>query len=78
MSTDKSQVRLRHMLDHAREAFEMARGISRADLDRDRKLNLALVRLMEIIGEAAGRMAPEECAKYPISPGKISSAFAIA
>ncbi len=47
------------MLDHAREAVEMARGRKRADLDRDRQFNLALVRLLEIIGEAAKRV-PEE------------------
>jgi uncharacterized protein with HEPN domain len=44
------------MLDHAREAVEMARGRKRADLDADRQFNLALVRLIEIIGEAANRV----------------------
>ena len=41
------------MLDHAVEAAEMIRGHTRADLDKDRKLNLALVRLVEIVGGAA-------------------------
>jgi uncharacterized protein with HEPN domain len=41
------------MLDHAREALDMVRDAVRADLDTDRKLNLALVRLLEILGEAA-------------------------
>jgi hypothetical protein len=31
-------------------------GRSRADLDTDRRLNLSLVRLLEIIGEAAGEL----------------------
>jgi uncharacterized protein with HEPN domain len=44
------------MRDHAREALKIVRGKSRADLDRDRVLNLALVRLLEIVGEAASRM----------------------
>ena len=35
-------VRLRHMLDHAREAVAMANGKTRDDLDSDRKLNLRL------------------------------------
>ena len=52
-------VRVRHMLDHGREAVEMARGHSRADLDTDRMLNLALVRLTEVIGEASRRV-PED------------------
>lgn len=37
------------MLDHAREAVEMVRHRTRADLDADRMLNLALVRLAEEI-----------------------------
>jgi len=49
----KSTVRLRHMLDHAREAVSLTQGKSRVDIDKDRLLNLALVRLLEIIGEAA-------------------------
>jgi uncharacterized protein with HEPN domain len=53
-------VPLRHMLDHAREAVEMIRGKSRADLNTDRKLNLALVRLLEVIGEAAARVRKQD------------------
>lgn len=37
------------MLDHALEAAAMVKGKTRADLDKDRQLNLALVRLLEII-----------------------------
>ena len=59
MSRHDPMVRVRHMLDHAREAVEMVRGRSRADLDLDRQLNLALVRLMEVVGEAATGV-PEE------------------
>ncbi len=55
---------LRHMLDHAREAVVLAQGKSRADLDRDRLLELALVRLLEIVGEAASRVSDEDSAKY--------------
>ena len=68
MPHSKGAVRLRHMLDHAREAVEMAKGKSRADLDSERKLNLSLVRLLEIVGEAAGRMTPEDRAQYPDIP----------
>ena len=50
-------MRLQHMLDHATEALQLARGRTRADLDTDRQLNLSLVRLLEIIGEAAGRVS---------------------
>lgn len=68
MSRRENVVRLRHMLDHAQEAVAMARGKTRADLDKDRQLNLSLVRLLEIIGEAASRMPKEECARYPGIP----------
>ena len=50
------QVRLRHMLDSATEAVELSRGKSRADLDTNRVLSLALVRLLEIVGEAASKV----------------------
>jgi len=49
-------VSVHHMLDHAREAVELTRDRSRADLDEDRLLNLALVRLVEVMGEAASRV----------------------
>lgn len=55
-----ASVYLRHMVDHAREAVEMTRERKRADLDCDRQFNLALVRLLEIIGEAANRVPAEE------------------
>ncbi len=58
MTRHDETARLRHMLDHAAEAVEMARGRRREDLDRDRQLNLSLVRLLEIVGEAAARVSP--------------------
>ncbi len=60
--------RLEDMLESAEEAAEIARGKSRADLDRDRLLNLGLARLLEIIGEAAARVSPafrESCPAIP-------------
>ena len=53
-------VRLRHMLDAAREAVFFARNETRSSLDTDRKLALALVKDIEIIGEAAVNVA-ENC-----------------
>lgn len=46
----------------------MAQGRTRADLDDDRMLNLALVRLLEIVGEAASRLPEEERARFPTVP----------
>lgn len=50
-------VRLKHMLDAAKEATTFASGRSRADLDSDRMLTLALVKSIEIIGEAANNVS---------------------
>ena len=52
-------VRIRHILDAAREAISFSDDRSRTDLDTDRKLNLSLVRLLEIIGEAARGISEE-------------------
>ena len=56
------------MLDHAREAVAMASGRKRADLDCDRQFGLALVRLLEIIGEAANRVPEHQRARIPEVP----------
>jgi uncharacterized protein with HEPN domain len=52
-------VRLRHMLDAAQKAQQLIKGRSRAEIERDETLTLALVRLLEIIGEAAKNVSPE-------------------
>ncbi len=53
-------IRLRHMLDSAREASDFATGRSRTDLDDDRMLALAIIKSIEIIGEAASKIS-EAC-----------------
>ncbi len=61
-------VRVRHILDAAREVLEFSTGKSRFDLDTDRMLNLSLVHLLEIIGEAAVGVSAEFRTKYPNVP----------
>jgi uncharacterized protein with HEPN domain len=68
MSKQSSDIRLRHMLDYAREAVALAEDRTRENLDYDRLVELALVRLLEIVGEAASRVPEEECARYPEIP----------
>ena len=68
MTRHNPMVRVHHMLDHSREAVEMTRGRIRGDLDRDRLLNLALVRLVEVIGEAASRVPEEYRSRHPQVP----------
>jgi uncharacterized protein with HEPN domain len=52
-------IRLRHMVDAAEQAMEFTKGRSRADLDGDRMLGFAVVRALEILGEAASRVSEE-------------------
>jgi uncharacterized protein with HEPN domain len=52
-------IRLRHMLDAARDAVLFARGRAREDMDGDRQFVFALVKCVEIIGEAASQVSDE-------------------
>ena len=61
-------IRLRHMLDAAREALSFIAGRSTEDLSRDRMLLLALVKEIEIIGEAASRISDESRKALPRIP----------
>jgi uncharacterized protein with HEPN domain len=47
------------MLDAAVEAAQFAAGKDRAALDNDRMLALALLKLLEIVGEAARNVSDE-------------------
>lgn len=51
-------IRVRHMLAAAQEAVGFAAGRQRAQLDHDRMLVLAVVKALEIIGEAASKISP--------------------
>ena len=61
-------IRLRHMLEAAQEALDHAAGGSRSDLAGNRVLALALIKCIEIIGEAAARVSAETQASYPQIP----------
>lgn len=65
MSKHDDAVRLRHMLDYSQEAIALLQDKTRPDLDRDRLLQLGLVRLIEIVGEAASRVTKETQAQHP-------------
>jgi uncharacterized protein with HEPN domain len=56
------------MLAYAREAVELMRDRKRADLDTDRALGLAILRCVEIVGEAAGRVPGAIRRRYPKIP----------
>jgi len=59
MSKRDVTITLRQMLDYAQKAVVLSRGRKRSDLDQDLTFNLALTRLIEIIGEAANRIPQE-------------------
>ena len=61
-------IRLRHMLDSAIEAESFIKNKKRRDLDNDRKLELALVKCVEIIGEAASSVSKESRDIFPQIP----------
>jgi len=60
--------RIRHILDAARECASFLAGMSIKDLNTNRMLNLSIVRLLEIIGEAARGISPQLKEKYPDIP----------
>ncbi len=68
MSRHDELIRLRHMRDFTAEAIAIANGKERDDLATDRLLELALIRLMEVIGEAAGRISSDTRAQLPDIP----------
>jgi uncharacterized protein with HEPN domain len=58
------------MLDAAREAVHFAEGRTRGDLNGDRLLALALIKCIEIIGEAAANISKECRVGFPTIPWK--------
>jgi uncharacterized protein with HEPN domain len=61
-------IRLRHMIDAAREAVSFAQGRSRGDLERDRMLVLSLIKAIEIVGEAAFQISKPTRDEMPSIP----------
>jgi len=51
--------RVGHMIEAAETALEFVAGRSRADLDTDAMLRMALTRAVEIVGEAASQVSDE-------------------
>jgi uncharacterized protein with HEPN domain len=60
--------RLHDMLVAARKAVAYCRGKSRRDLDNDELLALAMVRLIEIVGEAARSVGEQVRGRLPAIP----------
>lgn len=61
-------VRIRHMLDAAREAAAFGAGRNAEDLRNDRIRTLAIVKAVEIIGEAASKLSRDFRSAHPEIP----------
>ena len=68
MTRHDPQVALLHMRDFALKVLSMSRGKTKTDLERDEMLRLALTHLVELVGEAAGRVPQAVQEKYPQIP----------
>ena len=68
MSKLDDLTRLKHIRDAAMTAINFARKKDRNDLDKEQMLSLALVRLIEIIGEAANNVSLSCQSRYPQIP----------
>ena len=53
-----------HMLDMTRKAVSKVQGISRTDYDVDENLRLALIYLIQVIGEAGRHVSREFCDQH--------------
>ena len=64
----EDRVRLRHMIEAAESAAQFIADRSRSDLDSDRMLLFAVVRAIEVVGEAASKLSEEFRAAHPGIP----------
>ena len=56
---NEDRVRIQHMIDAAETAAQFIAGKRRDELDSDRMLQFAVLRAIEILGEAAAGLAQE-------------------
>lgn len=68
MSERDDRTSLEHMLQYALDAQRFTQGRARADLDSDRMFYLAVLRALEVIGEAASRVSQPLRDQHPAIP----------
>jgi uncharacterized protein with HEPN domain len=68
-------LRLRHMHDYAAEAIELLGNKSVEEVEADRLLQLALVRLVEVVGEAASQVPADFRDLHPVLPWREASSM---
>ena len=74
MSRNDDSVRLRHMLDACRKAVEFTTDRTAGNLEDDEMRLLALLRLLEVIGEAASGVSDDLKSRHPDLPWRQMTA----
>jgi uncharacterized protein with HEPN domain len=64
----EDRVRWGHMIEAAEDALRFVAGRRREDMETDRMLAFAIVRALEIVGEAASRISEDTRAAYAEIP----------
>ena len=59
---------LRDILDNAKKASDFIKGMAENDFLRDEKTTFAVIRALEIVGEATKKIPDEVRDKYPVIP----------
>lgn len=67
----EDSIRVRHMIEAAQTALGFISGRQAADLDSDRMLLFALMRAIEVIGEAASKVSEEVRRSSPEIPWSL-------
>ena len=62
--------RLRHMIDAAAEIITFTEQVTLKEFQKDRKLQLSIIHLLEIIGEAGSQISNDITSTYPDIPWK--------
>ena len=62
---DEDRIRLTHMLDSARRARRFCTGKAREDLERDDLLLFAVLKAIEVIGEASTKISEDTRTRLP-------------
>lgn len=65
------RIRILHMVEAGEEIGRFIAGRERSDLDTDRMLLFAVVRAIEVFGEAASRISEETRASAPDLPWRM-------
>ncbi|MBL8216195.1 MAG: DUF86 domain-containing protein [Bryobacterales bacterium] len=66
--SESDRIRLQHISEAAQKALRFIDGRRREDLDTDEQLLFAVIRALEVLGEAAVKLSPEARSRFPEVP----------